>query len=150
MIKYPVSLDECDHLILKRAIIEIDSFQFLKLLDKYRNPVTLENFIIMTIINLKDTLKEAATTLKALLNSLGKHSQNRFQFQLLITVANILSIYSNLRIFYVCVMSSTNIYFNVLNSIFVDILFSHFYYHYYYRVLNIIILRETNHIIEKS
>lgn len=72
VMKYQVSLDECDHLILKRAINEIDSIQFLNLLDKYNNPVTLENFIIMTIINLKDKLPNAVTTLKSLLNSLGK------------------------------------------------------------------------------
>lgn len=81
IIKYPVSMDECDHFILKKAIVDIDAPQFLNLLDKYKNPVTLEKFIIMTIINLKDNLAETAKTLRKLLFSLGRYSLFHFLYQ---------------------------------------------------------------------
>lgn len=65
-------MDECDHLKLKQAILDIDALQFLSLLDKYKNLVTLEKFIIMTIINLRDNLQDAAKTLQQLLRSIGR------------------------------------------------------------------------------
>lgn len=74
VIKYKVSLDECDYVILKRAIIDADPQLFLRLLDKYQNLVTFENFIINIVISLRNDLKSANATIKNLFSCLGKYS----------------------------------------------------------------------------
>lgn len=70
--KNKVSLDEYDHFSIRGAIKQVEAPQFLHLIDKYKNPATLENFIIMIILNIRDNLAEAVKTVKHLLNSLGK------------------------------------------------------------------------------
>lgn len=71
-VNFKVPMDEQDHFNLQQAIHEVDAVRFLHLLEKYQTPVTLEHFIIMTIINLKDHLVDVANNLTTLLNNIGK------------------------------------------------------------------------------